>query len=218
MKRYEVNNSDYGDIANIISLVKKQQREDIETAEAIAADLPTPDLTETETETDRPDTEASVNGQPIAFAELTPDQERFVSMVRINDFQKLLAAREQKVTCLIRPYIPGEAMPLSEPEGATHTFMTIYCEVAYIRAFYGPTGIKGVVLNDFIDTSIPGMGAFRAELRDSFDPHGFAKFVEASVNQHAAEQAKPRIISLEEARQMRPKRLEPSDWRRGPKH
>jgi hypothetical protein len=64
------------------------------------------------------------------------------------------------------------------------------------------------------------MASLRAEIREAFNPRMFAKFVQASLNQHAIASSKTNIISLEEARRL--KRTDigngSSDWKRGPKN
>lgn len=155
------------------------------------------------------------------YVEMHPLADRFVKQIQIDDMQQLAALKQTGTGAgLLRNYIPGEAAPLPDPPGATYTFISLYCEVAYVRTFIANGGIHSLMLNDFVDTTQPGMASFRAELRASFNPAAFAKFVQASLNQHAIASSKTNIISLEEARRL--KRTDignaSSDWKRGPKH
>jgi hypothetical protein len=150
--------------------------------------------------------------QEPTYAELTPAQDAFIKSIQARDFAKLLEVGKQGISGLSRDYIPGEFLPLPDPVGATHTFISLYCEVAYVRTFYSPVGLLGLTLNDFVDTNQPGMASFRAELREGFNAPSYAKFVQATLNQHTILDQKPPIISLEEARKLRP-----NDWKRGPK-
>jgi hypothetical protein len=97
--------------------------------------------------------------ETIEYAEMLPEADRFIRQIQIDDMQQLLKLKQTGTGAgLLRNFIPGEAAPLPDPPGATHTFISLFCEVAYVRTFIANGQIAGLTLNDLLDTDSAGHG------------------------------------------------------------
>jgi hypothetical protein len=124
---------------------------------------------------------------PPRPVDLTATQEALIKRINLEDFSRLLNMMKAGITdpCLLREYIPGEAAPLPDPEGTCRTFISTYGIGCYVRAFLTRTGVVGLSLDTVADTSAPGMRDLVVETKASFDPHAYARFVQASITRHS---------------------------------